>query len=73
MKQVWLLWGSDTEKPWVEQVFVDKVMAEFALRHMKITDDGRGYIYWIQEKEITDGEFVAPRSLERASKMYPKD
>lgn len=26
MKQVWLLWGSDTEKPWVEQVFVDKVI-----------------------------------------------
>lgn len=53
MKQVWLLWGSDTEKPWVESVFIDKVLAEFALRHMKITDDGRGYIYWIQEKEIT--------------------
>ena len=53
MKQVWLLWGSDTEKTWVEGVFIDKVLAETALRHMKVTDDGRGYIYWIQEKEIT--------------------
>jgi hypothetical protein len=52
MKFVWLLWGSDTEKPWVEAVFADKVLAESALRHMKDTDDGRGYIYWIQEKEI---------------------
>jgi hypothetical protein len=53
MKQVWLLWGSDTEKPWIEGIFIDKVFAESALRHMKDTDDGHGYIYWIQEKEIT--------------------
>lgn len=53
MKQVWLLWGSDTERPWLEHVFIDKVLAESALRHMKDTDDGRGYVYWIQEKGIT--------------------
>lgn len=53
MKCVWLLWGSDTEKPWLEAVFVDKVLAEVHLRHMQSTDDGRGYIYWIQEKGVT--------------------
>jgi hypothetical protein len=52
MKQVWILMGSDTETPWIEAVFVDKVLAESVMRHMKATDDGRGYIYWIQEKEI---------------------
>jgi hypothetical protein len=53
MKQVWLLWGSDTEKNWLEAVFIDKVLAELHLRHMRDTDDGRGYLYWIQEKGIT--------------------
>lgn len=53
METVWILWGSDTEKPWIEAVFIEKAMAETALRYMKHTDDGRGYIYWIQEKEIT--------------------
>ena len=55
MKQVWLLWGSEyPDEPWIESVFIDKVLAESALRHMKDTaDDERGYIYWIQEKEIT--------------------
>lgn len=54
MKQVWLLWCSEyPDKPWIEHVFIDKVLAESALRHMKDTDDGRGIHYWIQEKEIT--------------------
>jgi len=53
MKIVWLLWGSDTENPWLEAVFIDKVLAESVLRHMKAIDDGHGYIYWIQEMEIT--------------------
>ena len=53
MKHVWLLWCSDTEKPWIENIFIDKVLAESALRRLKDTDDGRGYIYWIQEKDIT--------------------
>jgi hypothetical protein len=53
MKQVWILMGSDTETPWIEAVFIDKVLAEANLRHLKGTDDGRGYIFWIQEKEIT--------------------
>ena len=53
MRFVWLLWGSDAEKPWVEAVFDDKVLAEAGLRYLKNTDDGCGYIYWIQEKEIT--------------------
>lgn len=51
---VYLLWVSDTETAHLENVFIDKVLAETALRHMKNTDDGRGYVYWIQEKEITN-------------------
>ena len=53
MKQVWILMGSDTKTPWIEAVFIDKVLAEANMRHLKGTDDGRGYIFWIQEKEIT--------------------
>lgn len=53
MKYVWILWGSDTERPFLEGVYTDKLRAETDLRHLKETDDGRGYIYWIQEKEIT--------------------
>lgn len=53
MKLVWLLWGIGGETPWLEGVFINKVLAESALRHLKDTDDGRGYVYWIQEKGIT--------------------
>jgi hypothetical protein len=52
MKLVWLLWGSDTENPWVEAVFDDKVLAEAGLRCLKNIDDRCGYVYWIQEMEI---------------------
>lgn len=52
MKQVWLLWISDTKTPWVEGVFADKTKAEEAMRTVQVGDDGRGYIYWIQEKEV---------------------
>ena len=52
MKRVWILWGSDTETPWIEELFAHKIMAEKALRHMKETDTERGFMYWIQEKEI---------------------
>jgi hypothetical protein len=52
MKYVWLVWGSDMEKPWIESVCADKVLAESVLRYLKNSDDGRGYIYWIQEKEV---------------------
>jgi hypothetical protein len=51
---VYLLWVGDTEKAHIENVFIDKVLAETALRHMKNMDDGRGYVYWIQEKELTN-------------------
>lgn len=54
MRTIWLLWGSDTEKPFIDCVFADKVKAEAALRYLKDTDDGRGYIYWIQEKEVQE-------------------
>lgn len=54
MKLVWILRGSDGETPWIEAVFIDKVKAEAALRYMQGTDDGRGYVYTIQEKEITE-------------------
>jgi hypothetical protein len=53
MKTVWLLWGIAAKTTWIEAVFIDKVLAESHLRHMKDTDEGRGYVYWIQEKEIT--------------------
>lgn len=53
MKIVFLLIGSDGDSIWIESVFIDKVKAESALRYLKDTDDGRGYIYTIQEKEIT--------------------
>ena len=52
MRQVWLLWGSDTEMTWLEAVYADKVKAEADLRYLEDTDDERGYIYWIQEKEV---------------------
>lgn len=54
MKMVWILWSSDSEKPWIEGVYVDKVLAEKHLRILKDTDDGRGYIYWVQEKQVTE-------------------
>ena len=54
MKCVWLLWGSDTEKPWLEEVYANKVKAEADLRYLKDTDFGRGYIYWIQEKGVKE-------------------
>lgn len=54
MKIVWLLWGSDTEKPWLEAVYANKVKAEADLRYLKDTDFGRGYIYWIQEKGVKE-------------------
>jgi len=57
MKYVWLLWIGDgvldEEKPWVEGVYVDKVKAEADMRLLKDADEGRGYIYWIQEKAVT--------------------
>ena len=54
MKFVWILKGSDGDTPWIEAVFIDKVKAEAALRYMQDTDDGRGYFYTIQVKEITE-------------------
>lgn len=56
MKCIWCVWilkGSDGDTPWIEAVFIDKVKAEAALRYLQETDDGRGYFYTIQEKEIT--------------------
>ena len=49
---VWLLWGSDTEVPWVEGVYANKVEAKSDLRLLKESDDGRGYIYWIEERPV---------------------
>lgn len=54
MKYVWILKGSDGEGTWIEAVFIDKVKAEAAMRYLKDTDDGCGYFYTIQEKEITE-------------------
>lgn len=54
MKIVYILKGSDGDTPWIEAVFIDKVKAEAALRYLRDTDDGRGYIYDIQEKAVTE-------------------
>ena len=53
MKHVYIVWISDTESPWIENIFADKVNAESALRYLKETDDGRGFIYWVEEKEVS--------------------
>ena len=53
MKYVFILWGSDSESPWIEAIFSDKVKAESALRYLKETDDGKDYIYWVQEKIVS--------------------
>ena len=57
MKQVWLLWGGDGELPWLEGVYVDKVLAESDLRRLnqlKDADPDHGHThYYIQEKQIT--------------------
>ena len=52
MKYVWLLWGSDTERPWIEGVYTSKVKAEADLRILEDAEEC-GYIYWIQEKQVT--------------------
>jgi hypothetical protein len=60
MDTVWILMVSTTSpatgvarKGAIEAIFADKVKAEAALRHMKDTDDGRGFIYYIREHEVT--------------------
>lgn len=53
MKYVYILWCSDSENPWMEDIFADKVKAEAALKYLKDTDDGRGFIYWVQEKAVS--------------------
>jgi hypothetical protein len=35
-------------------VFAHKIMAEKVLRHLEEADGGRGFIYWIQEKEVNN-------------------
>ncbi len=54
---VWLLWAwarnSGTERPWVEAVFTDKVLAEADLRALKDTDPDNKHNFWIQEKAVT--------------------
>ena len=47
---VWILWGSDTQRPWIEEVFAHKIMAEKAMRECQ-DGDSNNY-YWIQEKEV---------------------
>jgi hypothetical protein len=53
MKYVYILWCSDSEYPWMEDIFDDKVKAEVALKYLKDTDDGRGFIYWVQKKAVS--------------------
>lgn len=49
---VYLLWSSDSEVQHLEEIFAYKIDAEKAMRLYKEQDDGRGYHYWIQEKEV---------------------
>ena len=53
MSTIWILKAGDGDKAWIEAVFADKTKAEAALRYMKETDDGRGFLYWIKEHEVT--------------------
>lgn len=55
MNYVWIVFGSDTEHPWVEAVFADKVKAESTLRLLndQAKAEGHGYFYYIQEKRVT--------------------
>ena len=55
IKLVWLLWcvdRTDNEK-WVEEVLIDKVLAERALRFYLIDQSDR-FHYYLQEKEVFD-------------------
>ena len=55
MRYVWLLWGSEggiTETPWIEGVYTSKVQAEADSRILEDAEEC-GYIYWIQEKQVT--------------------
>ena len=56
MKYVWLLWGDNADDSWVEGVYTSKVQAEADLRILRQAEEGkdRGYIYWIQEKRVTE-------------------
>lgn len=51
MKQVWIVWGDDSEGRFIAGIYDDKVRAEEDMRYMRATDDGAHYN--IQEKEIT--------------------
>ena len=57
MRQVWLLFGCKKASgcPWVEGVFIDKVLCELHVRLLNDPDrpDAADYHYWIQEKAIT--------------------
>lgn len=52
---VWLLWCTDKTdgERWVEEVFIDKVLAEWALRFM-LADQGDRFHHYLQEKQIYD-------------------
>jgi hypothetical protein len=56
MRCVYLLWGSDTEKSWVEGVYTSKATAEDDLRLLEEAgeeDNPDGHTYWVQERQIT--------------------
>ena len=53
VNSVWLLWcvdKTDTEK-WVEEVFIDKVLAERSLRFY-LTTQGDRFHHYLQEKGV---------------------
>jgi hypothetical protein len=68
MKYVWLLWGSDTETPWIEGVYTSKVQAEADLRILEDAEEC-GYIYWIQEKQVTTLELKESKMPMKTSEL----
>ena len=53
VKSVWLLWcvdKTDNDK-WVEEVFIDKVLAERSLRFY-LTNQSDRFHHYLQEKEV---------------------
>jgi hypothetical protein len=51
---VYLLWSSDGDEKWIEEIFKEKIEAEALMRQMEAQDKlgGRSYQYWVQEKGV---------------------
>ena len=52
MKQVWIVWGEDSEGRFIAGIYDDKVKAEEDMRMAQEQPDA-DVRYFVQEKEIT--------------------